>query len=628
MSSGVYVSTKDSVNLLTGADKRMLIASGDTVKLEKIEASGQFSLHRNLGFFMTALHEAISQRQIRVCVLGTSMSQANNTAPLMGLQVMQKSVGASRTSHVHACSAGENPVASWTTQYAQNPDRIRLRGNAADGATSLTIEVENRSKIRIYYSKETDGGTATVNYITRDGEVLESDIEINCNGAASVCNYVDITLDPSKLYRISITPPTGSYAYIESYDLISNDLGIALLNYSWGGSSVSSVTASSTTYGIQRTALSGMAASSYNVSYSDAATQVLAGMNPDLLVLVVPTNDWGNMTGYKNSLDLLVAAAIASDTSVLIYHDPVNGQVGGSLATWKQALEKAYSLRDSNPDNVAVYDADRLSNDEFTYNANWHTEGDQVHLNKNGYGDPHAMIASDLASKLVAGADTLLPPTVLVRDQNDLSLSGYYTSAYEPVGAPIGSKWVTGGITRILRQRMINGRGIWEAVGTAPTSIINFSTVSPQSPDTSSTNKFGVPCTVHSASSRYTISALSQSELVTVTIFLDETTKTGAYQGFSVDISNGSKRMYAEKFTQEFVLADNPNNRSGGSYLGSNKYVQVVQATFKAPTTAEISAAGLNTGDLTYSFELTGIDSSSASVNITGIVQYGPAYTI
>lgn len=167
-----------------------------------------------------------------VLTMGTSIAENSNSSVNKFTKALARDFGPAwglSTSTGGLGGSFSGSYLGWQRQDFGGPKFIRLRGSSTSTPIAFTAF---GNKLRLWYSKETDGSSFVVNV---DGV----DYTLDCSGSQSYRNLFELDLTDGP-HAVIVNPPASGYAYFEWWESVhANTPGVLTRYASLGGSSLS-----------------------------------------------------------------------------------------------------------------------------------------------------------------------------------------------------------------------------------------------------------------------------------------------------------------------------------------------------------------------------------------------------
>lgn len=380
-----------------------------------------------------------ANRIINVRTIGTSISYGDGggygSVTDTFVQSLMQSYGRSDRRSTTFATQASSPIQGWLAQFYGGPYTVRLRG-VTGAANPISITVPKGAKSwTVFYSKETDGGTITVDKSVDGGANWTATTSLNCNGTSALSQVQLYTVNKDEHTIFRLTAPATDAGYLEYHVTDAYDSGISYVNMSYGGSSLRMIAGSDT-----RAPTGGMYSPSKTPSGDDGLNTTFAPTNvvakPDLVIYSGPMNDSGAVSEFTTNLPNAVNKAVTNGSSVLIVIEPISTTAddnGGYRANWDACRDVIFAAAATYPDNVAVFDWDRYLGPDGHNAATW--LGDGVHPLVVTNSDPYISGGAALAQMFGVPLYTDNYRRV------DEYMASEYTQATEPLACAPGSLW-------------------------------------------------------------------------------------------------------------------------------------------------------------------------------------------
>ena len=390
--------------------------------------------------FVRVLHTS-SNRTVNVRQIGASIAyrigKGWNDVGSTFVRSLQDVYGFSGRRVEPFASQSSAPVDGWLVQFYGGTYTIRLRG--VTGAATPTRVYMNKGcrSLTVVYSKETDGGTITVDRSLDNGKKWTSVASIDCNGASALGQVATYAVGVNDRAIFRFTAPATGAGYLEYWCADFADAGVAYVNSAYGGSSLR-CTPAATRARPSRKCIRRRRRRPVTTASMPRSPLRRRPIKPDLVIYSGPTNDSGAPAEWVVNLPNAVAAAVNNGSSVIIIIEPINTTADDSgtyRSWWDQAREVIYAAQTTYRDNVFVFDWDRYLGPDGHNVITW--RGDGVHPIASSAGDPY-----------VAGGAALCPLFSIPMIENDAKTYGAYsgteyTGTSEPTNAAVGASGMT-----------------------------------------------------------------------------------------------------------------------------------------------------------------------------------------
>ncbi|MDP2548906.1 hypothetical protein [Oceanobacter sp. 4_MG-2023] len=228
-------------------------------------------------------------RVVRILFTGTSIEASSASGYRMWFESLKAAYGDSgNLTEILAALGGsyEDIYDGWYKQPFSGLRLHRLRGDS--DSDSITLRRGFSRRILIRYSTETDGGSCDVDV---NGVYYAT---IDCSGAQSMANELNIDFDDIGYHTITFHPPTTGYVYLESIDWCLDNPGIHVMDGTYGGSTIQNYIIDRPTVGTQVDPVPVVGDTGLEALFNNQSEY----SKPDLVILPYTVNDAG--TGVSN----------------------------------------------------------------------------------------------------------------------------------------------------------------------------------------------------------------------------------------------------------------------------------------------------------------------------------------